>query len=702
MEEGMEIPIGGDLTGLQEAFAAVIAAVEKMGNQIVAALEKSQEAMTGSDAAMRQVEAGANAAGAAVGNNAAKFTRLVSVAGNLGDAMSGAHAGLKILSGASRVLTGINLAASLSAWIQRAGGVRAAFSQIPAAMSAIASNPVFRRVAIGAAAAVAGIVAIRVAWRTAAASAGILRSTAQSVFNGIVRSARAAASAIAATFRGISTGVAAIMPGGFAIGGLLSAASAIGIAVKSIDKAAEMETLETAFAPLLGGAQAAKERIAELAKFAATTPFELPEVAQASRILETLTKGALATGEGLRFAGDIASGTQQPIEELSVWIGRLYDGLQSGRPVGEAMMRLQELGALSGVARTRIEELQESGAKGPAVWNEAAAALGRFSGSMERQSLTWKGKLSNLSDSIGMLLAKFGTPIIDALKPYLDAVTKKVESMQGTFAKLGDSIRSVLDGTMAAFQTGSVIPLLMNGLELAFLNGINVFMRGIQSGLKILSLGLGGILGSIGEGLQKSGIANVFGHLADAMASTIAMALMKTIGKLTGRAGWYIDADQEKANSQASMAFAKQGMAKLDFLGGFEAAAKKLEETVVKVKAEWSDPKRKNFVDTSDAEQSVNEIARMLQIKVRENQAAAAATRAALDAKLVKPDDSTGEAVNKGVTPAVMSLTRIGGGGFAQTVMQSHLAEARKHTGLLKTLVSNTSKTSGTPAGTFA
>ncbi|MFR7733459.1 MAG: hypothetical protein ACLU7D_08945 [Collinsella sp.] len=51
----------------------------------------------------------------------------------------------------------------------------------------------------------------------------------------------------------------------------------------------------------------------ELADFAAHTPFQqLPEIAAASRTLETLTDGALSTGQGLAMVGDVASGTNPP------------------------------------------------------------------------------------------------------------------------------------------------------------------------------------------------------------------------------------------------------------------------------------------------------------------------------------------------------------------------------------------------------
>lgn len=52
-----------------------------------------------------------------------------------------------------------------------------------------------------------------------------------------------------------------------------------------------LETQSVKFETLLGSADAAETRIRELARFPATTPFELQGVAEASGILETLTRG---------------------------------------------------------------------------------------------------------------------------------------------------------------------------------------------------------------------------------------------------------------------------------------------------------------------------------------------------------------------------------------------------------------------------
>lgn len=183
-----------------------------------------------------------------------------------------------------------------------------------------------------------------------------------------------------------------------------------------VDVASQFEQYNVQLEVLLGSADAAQKRIGELTEFAKTTPFELPEVVRASNQLEVLTKGALSTGAGLCMVGDVASGTGQPIDELSTWFGRLYDGIQSGRPVGEAMQRLQELGAVSGDVRARIESMQKTNAKGSEVWAVVTEAMSRYNGMMDKQSGTFKGMVSNAEDSITAVQNKIGTALLPSLK----------------------------------------------------------------------------------------------------------------------------------------------------------------------------------------------------------------------------------------------------------------------------------------------
>lgn len=245
----------------------------------------------------------------------------------------------------------------------------------------------------------------------------------------------------------------------------------------AVGEAANRETMETAFVPLLGSAKAARERMAELADFAAHTPFQLPGIAAASRTLESLTDGALSTGDGLRLVGDAASAQNTPIEEMAVTIGRLYSGLDSGRPVGEAMQRLQELGAISPDVRAKLEKLQAEGKKGSEVWQVAAEELARFSGGMELQSQTWNGKISTLSDNWAQVRAEFGKPIMDALKPLLDEGIGSLESMASKAREIGETIAYAMRFMIEAFKQGEAWNLAKLGLTLAFQESVNFLWR---------------------------------------------------------------------------------------------------------------------------------------------------------------------------------------------------------------------------------
>jgi hypothetical protein len=325
--------------------------------------------------------------------------------------------------------------------------------------------------------------------------------------------------------------------GTLGLSAVTSALSGIGSAfTKSIDAAAQMETLETAFIPLLGSADAAQKRIEELAKFAASTPFELPEIAKASRTLETLTRGALATGDGLRLVGDIAAGTNQPFEEVATTIGRLYDGLQSGRPVGEAMQRLQELGAVSGETRTQIEELSKAG-KNTEAWLVAEEALNRFNGSMKLQSGTWTGLLSTLSDNITNAYAKFGEPIIDKLKPYLQGIIASVEFLTEKAADLGKSFAEnfiASEKSVNSFQTalnaistgqlGAGFSLFWESLKLQTMQTGNFIINAFTAAFQTVSEIISNIFRSDGPTfmLIKSAFDFVAGYVKEKVAGSLA------------------------------------------------------------------------------------------------------------------------------------------------------------------------------------
>lgn len=243
----------------------------------------------------------------------------------------------------------------------------------------------------------------------------------------------------------------------FAIGNLASQAfmqAAAGMkqaAQSGINFNATLEQQTIAFKTLLGSLAPAQRRIQELTKFAAETPFEFPEIVEANKQLQVLTGGALATAEGMRLVGDAAATTGRPISEVSMWMGRLYAGLQSGTPIGEATLRLLEMGLVTADTKRELEQLQASGIGGPEAWAVAERNFRRFSGAMKDQAQTFNGLLSTARDNANIMAGIASEPIFEAIKKGLGAAAND----SGPWLEFGKKVRGYLDAAFAAFQDGT-------------------------------------------------------------------------------------------------------------------------------------------------------------------------------------------------------------------------------------------------------
>ncbi|EZH67893.1 hypothetical protein DH09_08190 [Bacillaceae bacterium JMAK1] len=215
---------------------------------------------------------------------------------------------------------------------------------------------------------------------------------------------------------------------GFAGGG----AAGVVIPLKLV---ADRQNMETAFEVLLGSAEAATKRVQDLTDFAQSTPFMRDEIFEASRILEVFTQGALATGDGLRQIGDIAAGTQQPFSDVALWMGRMYDAMQSGRPIGEMGARLQEMGAISGEQRARLDDLAESGKDISEIWPKVTEEFSRFDGMMEKVS-------KNLGN---LFLYMFAFAQEDVLRPWGEGLSRTIQPALEKFSTWQAENRDIIE-----------------------------------------------------------------------------------------------------------------------------------------------------------------------------------------------------------------------------------------------------------------
>lgn len=234
---------------------------------------------------------------------------------------------------------------------------------------------------------------------------------------------------------------------------------------------AQLQDSATSWGVLLGSADKAQAKLSDLSKFAAVTPFDFPEVDHAAKLMETFGGAALNTVKSLTLVGDVASGVNQPFSEVASWFGRMYSAIQSGRPFGEAAQRLQEMGAMSGETRNKLEDLQKSGAAAPEIWDTFTASLNRFGGMMAKQSQNWSGLTSTFSDSINLLAAQAGKPIFNELSQDLSKVNEYLaspaaEQASQHFADLAaHGVQKAVDGLGDLYTVGqSTAAFLGNNL----------------------------------------------------------------------------------------------------------------------------------------------------------------------------------------------------------------------------------------------
>jgi hypothetical protein len=300
----------------------------------------------------------------------------------------------------------------------------------------------------------------------------------------------------------------------------LSAVATGGIVKAFIAAGSQIEDMTIQFETLLGSADNAKKRMAELSKFAETTPFELGQVSEASKILEVMTGGALSTGKALRMVGDAASITaNRDFAGLATWVGRAYSGLKAGAPIGEPMMRLTELGLVTGDARRKIEELQKQG-KNAEAWKILEAELGRAAGGMEKLSHTVTGLWSTIKDQLQAGMRQImESGIWEGFRQTLEKISAKLDEMvrNGTLKKIGDSLgmiaRMAKDVIIAMAITkiiaigkafdGAALGVLKFDTSMKKLN-LNVVIASVTA----LHLALEAVLSSMEKAVQKKGEAD--------------------------------------------------------------------------------------------------------------------------------------------------------------------------------------------------
>lgn len=229
--------------------------------------------------------------------------------------------------------------------------------------------------------------------------------------------------------------------------GAVGAAStvALGLVAKTaIQAGSDFEQTSIAFRTMLGSATEAERTLKELAQFAARTPFELPQLEEASKRFLAYGLTAEDLIPTLRMLGDISAGVgMDKLPQLILAFGQVR---AATKLTGMELRQFSETGVplLGTLAKQlnktegEILEMVSAGQISFPMVQQALASLtsegGKFFNLMENQSSSLGGLWSNLKDQISLLSRSIGTELLPYLKPLVEQFIAAAEAV-GAFVK---------------------------------------------------------------------------------------------------------------------------------------------------------------------------------------------------------------------------------------------------------------------------
>jgi tape measure domain-containing protein len=249
----------------------------------------------------------------------------------------------------------------------------------------------------------------------------------------------------------------------------------------AVDYQKSMEYYTTSFTVMTGSADKASETVKKLADIGATTPFDMPQLADATSLLMNYGFSADDAVDSMMMLGDISQGNADKLDSIS----RAYGKMSSAQKVSledinmmidAGFNPLQEISEHTGES---MQSLYDRISKGKMSVDEITESMkrstsegGKYFKSMDSQSQTLDGRLSTLSDTINSKLGEALQPILKkASDEWIPNITNAIDNMDI------DSVVSVIDdivsgvGNLFGFimDNGSTIVSLVAGIGTAMM-----------------------------------------------------------------------------------------------------------------------------------------------------------------------------------------------------------------------------------------
>ena len=211
--------------------------------------------------------------------------------------------------------------------------------------------------------------------------------------------------------------------GAIAMGTAITAAMVSGVKYN-----AQMEQYYQSFKTMLGSTKEATKHMQMLKKFAAETPFEMTDLANASQTLLAFGENVNLIEGDLKMLGDISLGNKEKFSALALVFGQVKS---QGRLMGQDLLQMINAGfnpltIISKKTGKSMAQLKDEMAKGQITFDMVADAMktatsagGQFNDAMKTQSKTVIGLWSTLKDNVHAKLGEAMESVSNIIKSSL-------------------------------------------------------------------------------------------------------------------------------------------------------------------------------------------------------------------------------------------------------------------------------------------
>jgi tape measure domain-containing protein len=310
------------------------------------------------------------------------------------------------------------------------------------------------------------------------------------------------------------------------IAGSIAMVGNLGLAMEAVAKigrglslgvrlAADFETTSTAINTTLKDINLTKAVLEDLNNFAATTPFEMPGIANTARQLLGAGTGVGELKGELQVLGDLAAGAGGDMLQLALVLNQVRG---AGKLMTQDFMQLtnagvvglrEELAKVKGIGIEQVADAMSAGQiSADDLWKTLKGMTtegGKFYNAMVAQSMTWNGLMSTISDNASGLMRTLGQPVMEALKPTLQEVIAGLGQATRFASVFSETLKmAAVDGKVGEFLGVAV----SYGLKKAGVTFIELMIEGFS-------------------GLSDAAY--------DAIYNGLASAWNATLGQITGR-----------------------------------------------------------------------------------------------------------------------------------------------------------------------